>query len=141
MKVERAVVDTNVLISALLISSGTPRRLLNILVEQHTALLFSDDTFNELVTRISRRKFDRYRTPAQMADFLDWLAELGEWVSPDVSIDACRDDDDNKFLSLAISGQADCLITGDNDLLVLHPFPGVQIFSPAELISRLVASS
>ncbi len=42
----------------------------------------------------------------------------------------CRDPKDNKFLELAINGNATCIITGDKDLLVLHPFRGISILTP-----------
>jgi len=51
-----------------------------------------------------------------------------------VEIRACRDPKDDKFLELAVSGQATHIVTGDADLLVLHPFPGIQIISPTQLI-------
>jgi predicted nucleic acid-binding protein len=48
-----------------------------------------------------------------------------------VPIEACRDSDDDKFLELAVEGEADLIISGDSDLLVLHPFEGIAILSPA----------
>lgn len=136
MKAERLVVDTNVLISALLVPTGTPRQVLNLLAADRAILLFCDDTFAELATRLAKPKFDAYRTTEQMEAFLDWLVELGEWVSPVLEIDACRDRDDNKFLALALSGTADCQITGDTDLLVLDPFEGLSIHSPARFLAE-----
>jgi len=49
----------------------------------------------------------------------------------------CRDPKDNKFLELAVSGGATHLISGDNDLLVLHPFRGIQIMTPQMFLSQL----
>ena len=51
-------------------------------------------------------------------------------------IELCRDPKDNKFLELAADGQADYLITGDQDLLVLHPFQATQIFTPAQFLEQ-----
>lgn len=51
-------------------------------------------------------------------------------------IRACRDPRDDKFLEVAVNGQADLIITGDRDLLALHPFMGVGIFSPAVYLAR-----
>lgn len=136
MKAERLVIDSNVLISALLSPAGTPRRVLDGLAADAAILLFCDETFAELVARLSKPKFDRYRTAAQMEAFLDWLVELAEWVEPAFSIEACRDSDDNKFLAVALSGEADCLITGDADLLALNPFEGLPILTPAAFQGR-----
>lgn len=140
MKAERLVVDSNVLISALFSPGGTPRRVLDRLAAEAAILLFSDETFAELVVRLSKPKFDPYRTFEQMESFLDWLAELGEWVEPTLGIEACRDTDDNKFLAVALSGEADCLITGDADLLVLDPFEGLPILTPAAFLSAVAGS-
>ena len=49
---------------------------------------------------------------------------------------ACRDARDDKFLEAAINGGADLLVTGDKDLLALHPFSGVEILTPAEYLTR-----
>jgi hypothetical protein len=134
MKADRVVVDTNVLISALLIPDGTPRRVLDRLAANTATLLFSNETFTELAVRLAKPKFDRYRTPRQMDAFLDWLTQLGEWVAPVFNIDASRDPDDNMFLAVARSGEADCLITGDSDLLELDPFEGLPILTPAAFL-------
>jgi putative PIN family toxin of toxin-antitoxin system len=48
-----------------------------------------------------------------------------------VKISECRDPKDNKFLELAVAGNADCIVTGDKDLLVLNPYRGTKIISPA----------
>lgn len=48
----------------------------------------------------------------------------------------CRDPKDNKFLSLALSGHADIIVSGDSDLLVLHPYNGIQILGVREFVER-----
>ena len=134
MKAERAVVDSNVLISALLVSNSPPRQCLDQLASTGATLLFSDDTFTEVSLRLAKPKFDRYRSQKQLADFLSGLIDISEWVYPNIQISACRDDDDNKFLALAISGDADCIITGDADLLILNPFESIPILAPADYL-------
>jgi len=44
----------------------------------------------------------------------------------------CRDPEDDKFLETAVNGNADCLITGDKDLLIMHPFQGIPVLLPAQ---------
>jgi predicted nucleic acid-binding protein len=51
------------------------------------------------------------------------------------TITDCRDAKDNKFLELAVSGKADCVVSGDSDLLVLNPFRGISILTPREFLS------
>ena len=58
------------------------------------------------------------------------------FFSPDESITACRDSKDNKFLELAVAANASCIITGDKDLLVLHPFKNIPILSSSEFLNR-----
>lgn len=135
MRADRLVVDTNVLISALLAPLGTPRRLLDELSASAATLLFSDQTFAELAIRLAKPKFDPYRTSEQMDLFLDWLVELGEWVTPGFEVTACRDPDDDRFLAVALAVEADCLISGDRDLLDLHPFEDLPIMTPADFLA------
>jgi predicted nucleic acid-binding protein len=65
------------------------------------------------------------------------LRSRSKYIEPTEIITACRDKDDNKFLEIALSGQADLLVTNDSDLLVLHPFRGIPIVSPGVLWSLL----
>lgn len=137
MKAERVVVDTNVLISALLNRAGAPRRVIDHLAEASAILLFSDPTFAELADRLARPKFDRYRSLEQLSAWLDSLVDLSEWLHSWDDVTVCRDPDDNKFLALALAGEADVLITGDTDLLVLDPFEGVPIVSPTRFLESI----
>ena len=60
---------------------------------------------------------------------------------PSTHIENCRDPKDNQILEVAVDGKADVIVTGDNDLLVLHPFRGVPIVGPAEFLARLPGPS
>lgn len=51
-------------------------------------------------------------------------------------LEFCRDPKDNKYLELALSGQADCIITSDRDLLSLNPFKNISIISPSEFLDQ-----
>ena len=62
------------------------------------------------------------------------LIRIGDFIEPKTKITVCRDPKDNKFLELAVAGKANCIVTGDKDLLVLHPFRGINIISPADFI-------
>jgi len=130
MRVDRAVVDTNVLISAALRSTGPPRRVVDTIRINNTSLLFSDETFIELQTRIQRPKFDRYVGTSLRDEYLLQLLVVSEWVSITRSRLGCRDPDDDKLLETAIMGEADCLVTGDHDLLDMSPFQGIPILTP-----------
>jgi uncharacterized protein len=135
MKADRVVVDTNVLISALLTPQGAPGEVVRRLAETGATLLLSRVTFLELASRLDSPKFDRYRTREQMDRYFQWLAELAEWVRPSIEISDCRDPDDNRFLEVLIAGDGDLIITGDPDLLALHPYEGRPILRPGEFLA------
>jgi putative PIN family toxin of toxin-antitoxin system len=62
------------------------------------------------------------------------LQAVVESVAITETIAGCRDPKDDKFLELAISGQATCILSSDKDLLVLHPFQGIEIVTPADFL-------
>ena len=68
--------------------------------------------------------------------FLVALLKEAEMVEIAETITDCRDAKDNKFLELAVSGKADCIVSGDADLLVLNPFRGIPILTPREFLTR-----
>jgi putative PIN family toxin of toxin-antitoxin system len=81
MRRKRCVVDTNVLISGLLRPGGQTAQTLEAIRAANGVLLFSDETFAELATRLMRAKFDRYVEPASRQRFLADIAGVGEWVT------------------------------------------------------------
>ncbi|MXY23259.1 MAG: putative toxin-antitoxin system toxin component, PIN family [Acidobacteria bacterium] len=136
MTTERVVIDTNVLISAALQPSGSPRAVIDALRETGGILLFSDETFDELRTRMLSPKFDRYARPDARAVFLAQLEAVSAWVSIVGATLGCRDPHDDKLLETALQGRADSLVTGDEDLLVLSPFQGIPILTPRDWLRR-----
>ncbi|GIK99254.1 MAG: hypothetical protein BroJett029_34630 [Alphaproteobacteria bacterium] len=90
----------------------------------------------ELTDVLSRPKFDRYIDISDRQGFLRRLARMAEWVPIVQVIRACRDPRDDKFLELAINGEADLIVTGDADLLALHPFRRIPILAPAAYLAR-----
>ena len=130
MKAECVVLDTNVLISAALRRKGRPRAVVDTVREQRGVLLFSDETFGELQTRLRLPKFDRYVSPEERVIYLAQLEAVSEWVPIAGAKLGCRDPDDDKLLETAMMGAADCLVTGDWDLLNMSPFQNIPILSP-----------
>jgi putative PIN family toxin of toxin-antitoxin system len=61
------------------------------------------------------------------------IASGAEWFRPTETIEDCRNPKDNKFLELAITSSANLLITGDQNLLVLHPYRGIKVLTIAEV--------
>ena len=90
-------------------------------------LLLSIETLSEVDDVLRRPKFDRYVTGPTRLEFLWNLVELAEIVPISHAVSECRDPKDNKFLELAVAGRASHLLSGDSDLLALHPFRGIAI--------------
>ncbi|MFZ1107440.1 MAG: putative toxin-antitoxin system toxin component, PIN family [Rhodomicrobium sp.] len=136
MKVKRAALDTNVLISALLSPAGKPFACLSWVLDRAT-LLASQDLLFELDTRLARPKFEKYVDEKRRAAFVADLSLVAVQVEISGTLKACRDPDDDKLLEIAVLGQADCIVTGDQDLLVLDPFRGLRIFTPAAFLEAI----
>ncbi|MEA5601309.1 putative toxin-antitoxin system toxin component, PIN family [Nostoc sp. UHCC 0252] len=129
------VIDTNVLLSAALSPNGTARKALN-KVYKEFKIAQSDETYQELNTRIYKRKFDKYISDEDRQDFLDIVKKYSQFIEIKSQINTCRDPDDNKFLELAKDANAEFLITGDQDLLSLNTLAEYQnqIISPRDFI-------
>ncbi|HBK97964.1 MAG TPA: putative toxin-antitoxin system toxin component, PIN family [Microcoleaceae bacterium UBA10368] len=131
----RFVVDTNVLISALLFNNSVPFRAIE-LAEKQGIILYSEATLNELEQVLNRKKFNKYLSLEDRQVFLLKFISASELVSITEKIAVCRDEKDHKFLELAVSGNANVIVTGDLDLLVLNPFQSVEIITPDIFIDR-----
>ena len=129
------VIDTNVLASSILIKKSSSDFVLK-KARSLGILLFSEATFQELQTTLSRSKFDRYVSLQVRSEFIFRLRLESELVEIVERVDLCRDEKDNKFLEVAINGKAEYLITGDNDLLVLRPFQDVKIMTINEFLDK-----
>ncbi len=79
-----------------------------------------------------------YVTVGESSEFLGSLVEIAQWVKILETVQACRDPKDDAFLELAVNGQTEYLITGDKDLLVLHPFEETKILSTKDFIDTLL---
>lgn len=111
----------------------SPVRLLTALSLEGKILL-SFATLAELYDVLNRKQFRRFIDEEDARSFIAALARESEWIDVNVQIKSCRDPKDDKFLEIAVSGQASQIITGDADLLVLNPFQGIQILSPQEFL-------
>jgi putative PIN family toxin of toxin-antitoxin system len=135
----RAVVDTGVLVSALIRPQGTIGEVLRALRDGSFSAMYSTPMVVEIIDVLGRTKFQiKYHIqPDDITALVNLLRLGGELVIPEREISACRDPKDNKFLEAALAGEADAIVTGDDDLLVLHPFEGVDILRPADFLARL----
>jgi putative PIN family toxin of toxin-antitoxin system len=104
-------------------------------------ILLSFSVLTELYDVLSRKQFRRYIAEEDIRGFLAALTREAEWVDIDVEIVACRDPKDDKFLELAVRGDATHIVTGDSDLLALHPFRNIQVLSPRSFLESSLLSS
>lgn len=130
---KRFVLDTNVIVSALLTKKSVARDSLDKARGQGEILL-SLEIIDELYQVLSRSAFDRYLDEEDRIRFLNLLVKASTLVEIQEHIQVCRDPKDDKFLELAVNGKAHFIVTGDQDLQVLNPFRGILILSPREFI-------
>lgn len=123
------VFDTNAVVSALLLKKSVARQAFD-RAQSEGKLLVSTAIVTELNDVLKREKFNKYIKEEERFLFLTALIRAAILVEITVTINDCRDPKDNKFLELAISGNADCIVSGDDDLTSLHPFRGIPILTP-----------
>lgn len=131
---KKYVFDANVLISAFLFRNSRPAQALE-LAQNIGTILLSDEVSTEVEDVLYRPKFDRYLNLTKRQTVLEELVENSLFIEPTEEINECRDPKDNKYLELAVAGQAECIVTGDNDLLVLHPFRGINILTVQDFLT------
>lgn len=130
------VFDTNAIISAALLKQSVSRKALDKALEEGE-LLASVETIDELNQVLSRADFSSYVTKEERMEFLAVLLREARLVEVTVHVGECRDPRDNKFLELAVSGEAVCIVSGDQDLLILHPFRGISIVTPRSFLNQV----
>lgn len=135
----RSVIDTGVIVSAVLLPRSVPRQAFDTAVSRG-ALLVSEETITELDEVLRRPKFDKYVSESRRLEFLAALLREAEVIEVVDVVSDCRDPKDNKFLELALSGRGSHIVTGDLDLLVLHPFRGIAIVSPQSFLAISTAT-
>lgn len=128
------VLDTNVLISAALFRQSASTDAVEKALNQFTPV-FTLVTWDELASVIMRSKLDRYLTPEARHLYLAKLASMARVVEARSTVNDCRDPKDNKFLAIALDAQAAFIVTGDSDLLVLHPYADITLCTPAAFLN------
>lgn len=132
----RYVFDTNVIISALLFEKSKPAQALRYALAKGKVLI-SLEMLEELNEVLGRERFNRYVTTEEREEFLEALVERAVFTEIVENVQECRDPKDNKVLELALSGEAQYIISGDKDLLVLHPFRNVLVITVEELLKTI----
>lgn len=134
-RTQRVVFDTNALISAAILQSSVSNQAL-LLAAAKFEIIVSERTWDEFETRIERPKLFHYfgNLAAQREEVIKTIGRAVKHVPVESIITDCRDADDNKFLALALDGNAAYIVTGDRALLDLHPWRGVQILHGGDFV-------
>ena len=134
----RAVIDTNVFISGLMLPKSTPGRIINAWRSGHFSLVLSEPMLTEISTvlgypKIRKRIGWNDDTVSRYVLLLRFEAEISDMRRTTAHVP--RDAKDNMVLATLLTSKADCLVTGDADLLALAgTYP---ILTPADFVSRI----
>ena len=132
---KNVVIDTNVFVSAALAKRSIPRFVVEeAIANQDIVCLVSFDTITELKNTLFDDKFNRYVSIVDRISFLNSYLISTIHISITEKVNDCRDLRDNKFLEVAVSGNADLIITGDKDLLELNPYRSIEIITPRNFL-------
>ncbi len=126
----KVVIDTNIWVSYLLGSllQGIDEKILS----KEIKVVVSDEMLKEISEVSSRPKFKNIFTAKRIKELFSLLDSYAIVVSPSQKVNVCRDGKDNFLLEVALEGEADYLVTGDEDLLVLDPFHNTKIVKPKD---------
>jgi len=124
------VFDASSLVGALLREGSVPERAL-IVARARDVICLSAAVAEEIRSVFSRPKFHRYVTTRRTEQVVDLLLTAALHIEPTEKVADCRDPTDNKYLELALAAQAEVIVASDSDLLVLDPWRGVRIVTPA----------
>ena len=137
----RVVLDSNVLLSALVFAGGTLGRFRSLWSTGKILPFASKETTQELIGLLANKKFklDSREQTSLLADYLPFVQIADIFLGiQQISLPICRDACDQMFLELALASKADFLVTGDQDLLVLASTPNLpfRIFKPIEFLTQ-----
>jgi uncharacterized protein len=138
--IERVVFDTSTLIGALLRSSSVPGQAFRKALDL-CELCTCTETIAELATVLARKRFEKSVPEEARSEFVELIRQKAKLfmvadsdlanVSP-----PCRDVSDNIFLALSRVAGADVVVSSDHDLLVMHPWRGTAILTPAQFLAE-----
>ncbi len=126
------VIDTNVWISGLF-WGGSTSKVIDLLEKEEVTACFSPGTLKEWDDKVKLygQKFARIEVYFK---YRKYIQKYGRFVYPIEKVTACRDEDDNRILEVAVASKAEFIITGDDDLLTLKKYKSIKIISPKEFL-------
>lgn len=134
------VLDTNVMISALLSTGGPPAQIIDLWEAGAFEVAISAPLLEELKRALDYKQVKKYLklAPDEINTLLGQWSTISIYVEPEVELDVVEDDpDDNRVLECAIAAEANYIISGDNHLLDLGEYQGIEVLPPAGFIVLL----
>lgn len=130
---QKLILDTNVIVSALISNSIPTKILYELVLTQKVKTCMTDEIFAEYIAVLNREKFVKYTNFKVKADIvLNRLREISEFYIADSKVEILTDTSDNKFLELALVSSADYLITGNTLDFQIKEFEYTRILTPGE---------
>jgi len=134
MKIKRIILDTNLWISFLI--SKKFNQIDKLIENKRIILIFSNELLEEFIDVVSRPKFKKYFSKKDIEKILEYFDHFGELVKVKSDVKICRDEKDNFLLNLSVDSNANYLITGDKDLLILEKIENTTILTFSEFIEQ-----
>lgn len=131
----RIILDTNIWISSLI--SKEFQWIDTLFASNAHQLIFSDQLLTEFLHVAKRPKLKKFISEAKLKRLIEQFDIYAMMIDTTSKIELCRDPNDNFLLELAVDGNADFLVTGDNDLLSLRIIGGCKIITVAQLKAKL----
>ncbi|MDK2828132.1 MAG: uncharacterized protein PWP67_932 [Clostridium butyricum] len=132
----KIVVDTNIFISAFL-GSKKARFLLKDIINDEYILIMSSEQLLEIKEVLNRPKFEKYISKAEIDELVELISLKAIMPAIYDKITDCRDEKDNMILEEAVYGNANYIITGDDDLLILNPYRWIKIVMLRDFLNEI----
>jgi len=133
----RAVIDTNIIVSAVIGKSATLVNIYESFVGNRFTPVFSPQLQQEILNVIRKPRLRKYFGTEETKRFKGLLKVDSILVVPAKKVSVCRDTKDNILLETALEAKADFIVTGDKDLLILKSFSGIPIVNPRRFSDKL----
>jgi len=136
----KVVIDTNVLISALINPTSVPAKVIGLIEAKTIQPIMSPATQEELCRVLGYKKIQKTLAlmPAQAQEVAEQLMLHCQLIHPNIAVMVTAEDDsDNRYIEVALAAQAPYVITGDQHLLKLEHYNGIEIVTPAQFLWQM----
>ncbi len=131
----KIIFDVNIWVSAF-ISPNMEKRVQAIILQDEVEIIICSELLEELKQTLQRYKFKKYLSSERILLAIELVEQSSTVINLKSVVELCRDHKDDYLLALAKDAQADFLLTGDKDLLVLNPFEKTQIIKLSEYLEQ-----